>query len=38
MSSKSLIMPLGFAILALSGLLFQLLTHALHMPATLLQP
>jgi len=38
MSGKSLIMPLGFAALALSGLLFQLISHAMHMPVTLLQP
>jgi hypothetical protein len=38
MFSKSLIMPLGFAMLAVAGLLFQIITHALHSPVTLLQP
>lgn len=38
MFSKSLIMPVGFAILAIAGLLFQIATHALHSPVTMLQP
>lgn len=38
MFSKSLIMPVGFAILAIAGLLFQIATHALHYPVTMLQP
>lgn len=37
MSSKSIIMPLGFALLALSGLLFQIAAHLLHAPMTFLQ-
>jgi hypothetical protein len=35
MFTKSLIMPFGFATLALAGLLFQLSAHA---PVTLLHP
>ncbi|ARM88507.1 hypothetical protein RHEC894_CH02210 [Rhizobium sp. CIAT894] len=38
MFSKSLIMPFGFALLAISGLLFQLAVHALETPVTQLQP
>lgn len=38
MFSKSLIMPVGFALLAIAGLLFQIVAHALHSPVTLLQP
>ena len=38
MSSKSLIMPLGFAVLALSGVLFQLAAYALQSPVTYLHP
>jgi hypothetical protein len=38
MFAKYLIMPYGFAGLALAGLLFQLAAHALHSPVTLLQP
>lgn len=38
MFSKSLIMPFGFALLAISGLLFQIIAHALHSPVTMLQP
>lgn len=38
MFTKSLIMPFSFAMLAVAGLLFQLLVHALHTPVTLLQP
>ncbi|MBB4290303.1 hypothetical protein GGE16_002343 [Rhizobium leguminosarum] len=38
MFSKSLIMPLGFAMLAISGLLFQLAMYALETPVTQLHP
>lgn len=38
MFTKYLIMPYGFAALALAGLLFQLAAHALNTPVTLLQP
>lgn len=38
MFTKSLIMPFGFATLALAGLLFQLSVHALQAPVTLLHP
>ena len=38
MFSKSLIMPVGFALLAIAGLLFQLAVYALETPVTLLQP
>ena len=38
MFSKSLIMPAGFALLAVAGLLFQLAVYALETPVTLLQP
>lgn len=38
MFSKSLIMPVGFAVLAIAGLLFQVAVHALETPVTLLQP
>ncbi|ANM10665.1 hypothetical protein AMK06_CH02315 [Rhizobium sp. N541] len=38
MFTKSLIMPLGFAMLAIAGLLFQIAAHALHSPVTMLQP
>lgn len=36
MFSQSLIMPFGFAALAIAGLLFQLAVHALETPVTLL--
>lgn len=36
MFSKSLIMPFSFVMLAIAGLLFQIATHALHSPVTLL--
>lgn len=38
MFTKSLIMPLGFAMLAVAGLLFQIVAYALHSPVTVLQP
>ncbi|MBB3351953.1 hypothetical protein FHT70_001871 [Rhizobium sp. BK049] len=38
MFSKSLIMPFGFAILALSGLMFQLVAYLLETPVTVLHP
>lgn len=38
MFSKSLIMPFGFALLAIAGLLFQIVAYAVHSPVTLLQP
>ncbi|AHG45439.1 hypothetical protein RLEG12_20385 [Rhizobium leguminosarum bv. trifolii CB782] len=38
MFSKSLIMPYGFAMLAISGLLFQLAVYALDTPVTHLHP
>ncbi|AHF84076.1 hypothetical protein RLEG3_20680 [Rhizobium leguminosarum bv. trifolii WSM1689] len=38
MFRKSLIMPFGFAMLAIAGLLFQIVSHTLHSPVTLLQP
>lgn len=38
MFMKSLIMPLGFAILAISGLLFQIAAYVLNSPVTVLQP
>lgn len=38
MFTKSLIMPFGFATLAVTGLLFQLIAHALDTPVTLLHP
>lgn len=38
MFTKSLIMPFGFATLAVGGLLFQLMVHALQAPVTLLHP
>jgi len=38
MFTKSLIMPFGFATLAIAGLLFQLTVYALHTPVTLLHP
>lgn len=38
MFSKSLIMPVGFAVLAIAGLLFQIAVRALETPVTLLQP
>ncbi|MBB4519981.1 UNVERIFIED_ORG: hypothetical protein M2435_000764 [Rhizobium sophorae] len=38
MFSKSLIMPFGFAMLAIAGLLFQIAARALNSPVTLLQP
>ncbi len=38
MFSKSLIMPFGFAILAIAGLLFQFVAYLLETPVTLLHP
>ncbi|MGZ2424337.1 hypothetical protein EV131_101399 [Rhizobium laguerreae] len=38
MFSKSLIMPVGFAMLAIAGLLFQIAANALDSPVTMLQP
>ncbi|ARQ10236.1 hypothetical protein NXC12_CH02215 [Rhizobium etli] len=38
MLSKSLIMPFSFAILALSGLLFQFVAYLLETPVTVLHP
>ncbi len=38
MFSNSLIMPFGFAMLAVAGLLFQLMAYLLETPVTLLQP
>ncbi|EJZ21623.1 hypothetical protein RCCGEPOP_09022 [Rhizobium sp. Pop5] len=38
MFSKSLIMPFGFAMLAIAGLLFQLASYALETPITQLYP
>lgn len=36
MFSKSLIMPFGFAMLAIAGLAFQLAVYALETPVTVL--
>lgn len=38
MFSKSSIMPLSLATLALSGLIFQFINYVLHTPVTLLHP
>ncbi|MGZ2483541.1 hypothetical protein ACVITL_002064 [Rhizobium pisi] len=38
MFRKSLIMPFGFATLAIAGLLFQIAIHALETPVTQLHP
>jgi hypothetical protein len=38
MFSKSSIMPLSLATLALSGLIFQFINYVLHTPVTLLRP
>jgi hypothetical protein len=38
MFNKSLLMPAGFAALAFSGLMFQIATHALSTPVTMLHP
>ncbi len=38
MFTKSLLMPVGFAVLAFSGLMFQIGVHALSTPVTQLIP
>jgi hypothetical protein len=38
MFTKSLLMPVGFAALAFSGLMFQVAVHALSTPVTVLLP
>jgi hypothetical protein len=38
MFTKSLIMPFGYAMIAIAGLLFQIASYALHSPVTVLQP
>jgi hypothetical protein len=38
MFEKSLLMPVGFAALAFSGLMFQIAAHAFIAPVTVLHP
>jgi hypothetical protein len=38
MLNKNLMMPLGLLALAVSGLLFQVATYAMHTPLTSLHP
>jgi len=38
MFTKSLLMPVGFAALAFSGLMFQIAAYAFSTPVTLLHP